>query len=399
MNIAILGFGTVGSGVYEVAKKNREKIKRATSKSVDVKRILDIRDFSSHEEAELFTKSFDDILNDDEICVVVETMGGTEPAYTFTKQALLRGKSVVTSNKELVAKHGAELLKIAKEKNVNYLFEASVGGGIPVLHPIAKCLAANEIERIYGILNGTTNYILTKMISEGKSFEEALSRAQEKGYAEKDPTADVEGHDAARKITILSALAYGKSADPDSVFCEGIRNITLEDVRLADKAGYAIKLIGYCSRRGAKIIQRVSPMLVSKDNMISMVNGVFNAVMVCGDATGDVMFYGKGAGKNATASAVLGDIIEIASGRDNKNIIWREAGEEFFDDIENDELKMFVRLAGTDEGRVGEVFPGVEFLKKDGETVFVTPLMPEREINRLIEKTGGETISKIRVLN
>ncbi len=320
--VAILGFGTVGSGVYEVIK-NTPSITARTGESVEVKYILDIRDFSDHPDAKLFTKNFDDILADGEVSVVAEVIGGVNPAYNFTKSALMAGKSVVTSNKELVATHGAELLKIAKENGVHYLFEASVGGGIPLIRPMQHCLAGNDITKIMGIVNGTTNYILTKMIKEGSSFAATLAKAQELGYAESNPAADIEGIDACRKIAILSSMVSGREVNPDEISTEGITNIDLYDVQYANALDCSLKLIAYADIDGEKVFARVSPMLIPVSHPLSSVEGVFNAAYLTGSSVGDVMLYGSGAGKLPTASAVVGDIIEIVRGiSENARTMW-----------------------------------------------------------------------------
>lgn len=400
MNVAILGYGTVGSGVYEIISKSADKIKKKTDRALDVKRILDIREFPDHERPEIFTKNYDDIISDSSIDIVVETMGGVEPAYTFTKKALECGKNVVTSNKELVAKKGTELLALAKEKNVNYLFEASVGGGIPVIRPLHKCLAANDIDRIYGILNGTTNYILTRMIENGKTFEDALSEAQANGYAEKDPTADVEGHDAARKTAILASLAFGNAIDSDALLCEGITNITLDCVNAASDMGYVIKLIGYTEKKDKKVMCRVSPMLIKKGHPMSAVSGVFNAIMIHGDYIGDVMFYGQGAGKLATASAILGDVIDIANESANKNFIWRMGDNDFVSDAKDASVSYFVLIEGGSEENIKSVFADADIKKcKDNALCFITPSGKESTLDELILKCGGKIAGKIRVLN
>ena len=310
---AVMGHGVVGSGVAEILIKNNSLINDKIKDEISIKYILDLRDFDNLPYSDKFIKDFEIIANDDDIKIVVEVMGGVTPAYDFVKRCLLAGKSVVTSNKELVAAKGAELLKIAKENNVNFLFEASVGGGIPILRPMAQCLAANEISEVKGILNGTTNYILNKMIVDNMDFESALLLAQEMGFAEKNPAADIEGHDACRKTCILASLAFGKHVYPEQVKTEGITDITLTDVEYADSFDCAIKLIGSTKKCGdGKITASVKPMLVSRSHILSDVDGVFNAIMVTGDAVGDVMFYGKGAGKMATASAVVADVIDCA---------------------------------------------------------------------------------------
>lgn len=398
INIAILGYGTVGSGVYEVIEKNAKSIKRKSGKEIVVKKILDLRDFDDHPHKELFTKDFDDILSDSSIEIVVETIGGLEPAYRFTKSALLGGKSVVTSNKELVATHGTELLKIAREKNVNYLFEASVGGGIPIIRPLNGCLAANEITEIFGILNGTTNYILTKMFRDGISFDTALSQAQEKGYAERNPAADVEGIDACRKICILASLAFGKAVDASKIHTEGITNITLDDVKAAESLGYVIKLIGYTKSLGEKVICRVSPMLIPDNNPLASVEDVFNAIMVRGDQVGDVMFYGRGAGKLPTASAVVADVIDIVKGADNKNYIWESCGDDYAECYKMAQTALFVRAKGISKDDVISVFGADTVFAGGDELCFITQRDTEKVLDEKLSKLGGEIISKIRVM-
>lgn len=350
VNIAIMGHGVVGSGTAEILINHRERISGAARQDINVKYILDLRDFDGLSYSDKFIKSFDTILNDPEIRVVAEVMGGLNPAYDFVKACLLNGKSVVTSNKELVAAKGAELIKIAAENNVNFLFEASVGGGIPILRPLVQCLAANEITEISGILNGTTNYILDKMVVDNMDFEAALKSAQEKGYAEKDPTADIEGHDACRKICILASLAFGKHIYPEQVKTEGISDITLDDVDTADSFGYVIKLIAHTEKKGnGKITATVRPTLVSRQNILSGVNGVFNAVSVTGDQTGEVMFYGKGAGKEATASAVVADIIDCVKHLDSrKYLFWEDCGRSCVEAVEDEYGRRLVIITADD---------------------------------------------------
>ncbi len=325
---AIMGHGTVGSGVAQVLMENAETIERKLGRALAVKRILDLRDFDDLSYKELFTKDFNDILNDPEITVVAETMGGVHPAYEFTKALLESGKNVVTSNKALVAEKGAELLKTAREHHVNYFFEASVGGGIPIIHPMYDCLAANKIEGIAGILNGTTNFILTKMIREGMSFADALALAQELGYAERDPKADVEGEDAARKICIMASIASGKHIYPEYISAEGITKLTLTDVAYADIWGGVIKLIGYYKRLdGGRMECMVCPAFIHEDSQLAHVQDVFNAILVRGSETGDVLFYGKGAGKLPTASAVVSDMIDAAAMHDTCSFLtWEDDG-------------------------------------------------------------------------
>ena len=309
--IAVLGYGVVGSGTVEVIYKNQQGLEKKAGQGIEVKYILDLRDFPDSPYADKFTKDFNDVLNDPEVTVIAECMGGTEPAFSFLKAALEKGKSVCTSNKELVAAKGDILLAAAKANNCNFFFEASVGGAIPIIRPLHRCLAANDISAACGILNGTTNFILTKMYADGMTFEDALKLAQELGYAEKDPTADVEGHDACRKICIISSLVFGKHVYPDSVYTKGISDVKLCDVAAADVLGYAVKLIASVKRlENGKILPPVMPMLVPHESIMAGVNDVFNAVMVYADGIDKAMFYGRGAGKLPTASAVLGDVIE-----------------------------------------------------------------------------------------
>ncbi len=386
--VAILGFGTVGSGVYEIIKKNHDSIARKVGKPMELGRIVDIRDFPGHEAEAFFTKDFNCVLNDPEIDIVTEVIGGLHPAYEFTKQLLEAGKSVVTSNKELVATHGAELLAIAKEHGVHYMFEASVGGGIPIIRPMHQCLAANEISEIIGILNGTTNYILTEMIQKGKSFETALKDAQEKGYAEANPAADVEGKDACRKIAILSSLSFGYQVDADKIPTEGITKITLDDVKLAESMGYVIKLIGCSKRMGDKIMAYVSPVLIPENHSLAGVVDVFNAIMIKGDSIGDVMFYGRGAGKLPTASAVMADVIDCARNEEVTHpIIWKKSDKEILERTEENECAMYVRLKHTSAQQAKEVFGDVEFYYlpgDDSEAAFITKKMKEGDFHKKI---------------
>lgn len=393
INVAILGYGTVGSGVYEILKKNPDTITKKAGDILNVKYILDIRDFDDHPEKEIFTKDYNDILQDNDVSIVVEVMGGLNPAYDFTKSALMSGKTVVTSNKELVATHGTELIAIAKEKNVNYFFEASVGGGIPIIRPINQCLAANTINKIYGILNGTTNFILTKMFAEGTSFESALAEAQELGYAERNPSADVDGHDACRKTAILSSLATGTFVDYNDIPTEGIRNISTTDVLFADKLGYVIKLIGAAEiDEAGKISAIVAPRLVSKESQLSSVNGVFNAIMLVGDSLGEAMFYGRGAGKLPTASAVVADVIDGAKHlHTNKWVIWDKPEESFMAEPMDATYKYFVRT--TDKNLIADL-GGSEVGTTDEEIVFVTDEMKEKDFLSKAE----ERCSFIRIL-
>lgn len=350
MNVAIMGHGVVGSGVAEILIHHNQRIAEKIKDSINVKYILDLRDFDGLSYSDKFTKDFNEILNDESVKIVAEVMGGVNPAYDFVKKCLLAGKSVVTSNKELVAAKGAELIKIANEKNVNFLFEASVGGGIPVLRPMVQCLAANEITEFSGILNGTTNFILNKMIVDNMDFDAALKLAQDKGYAEKDPTADIGGHDACRKVCILATLSFGKHVYPEQVKTEGITEITLDDVEAADNFGCVIKLIGHAEKLSdGKINAWVRPTVVSRECMLSHVDGVFNSIMVNGDQTGEVMFYGKGAGKEATASAVVADIMDCAKHLNTRKYLdWSEGDDLYVAKNYDEKGCLFVRITGND---------------------------------------------------
>ncbi len=409
--IAVMGFGVVGSGTVELLDKNKDVIKNRCGQEIEVKYILDLRDFPDSPYKDKLTKSFDDILNDPEITVVAELMGGKTFAYDYTKRLLQKGVSVVTSNKELVATYGAELLKIAKENGCNYLFEASVGGGIPIIRPLHQCLAANRFSKIAGILNGTTNYILTKMIYDQKSFDEALAQAQSLGYAEKDPSADVDGHDATRKLCILGSLAFGKHIYPEYVHCSGIREITLDDVEYAENAGYAIKLIGLIENTESGIVATVCPRLVSINNPLSGVNDVFNAIMVTGDAVGEVLFYGRGAGKFPTASAVVGDIIDAVKhkGKEIISLNWSDSdSREFIRRYKTAPVRVYARIRAVNADRLKELITGlfgyVDFIprkhRSENELAFITPMMIESEIDeRLAEiSKSAELKKKIRLL-
>jgi len=345
LKVAIMGHGTVGSGVYDVFAQNAAQIAKAVGEEVEVKYVLDLRDFSKLSYADKFVTDFSVIENDPEVCVVAEVMGGVGAAYEFSKRCLKAGKSVCTSNKELVAVHGEELLALAKEHNVNYLFEASVGGGIPLIRPMMQCLAANQIEEICGILNGTTNYILSQMIHNGVAFDDALRHAQKMGYAENDPTADIEGHDACRKICILSDLAFGDKIDPDEVSCQGISGITLGDVAAASELGYVIKLIGRAKRtESGKIFAFVAPHLVPKTSPLACVEDVFNGILVTGNMVGEVMFYGQGAGKHATASAVVADMMDAIAHREKRRPVeWGDGSRKLLLPIDQLESAWYVR--------------------------------------------------------
>ncbi|HHX63011.1 MAG TPA: homoserine dehydrogenase [Epulopiscium sp.] len=381
MNIAILGYGTVGSGVVEVINTNKESIDKRAGREINIKHILDLRMFPGEPIEHLLTDDFNKIINDKDVDIVVEVMGGLEPAYSFVKQSLKRGKSVVTSNKELVAKYGASLLQLAKENSVNFLFEASVGGGIPIIRPLNESLTADEIYEITGILNGTTNFILTKMEQEGLPFEEVLKEAQDLGYAERNPEADVEGHDACRKIAILSSLAFGRQVNYEEIPTEGITRISKEDMEYAKEMGYTIKLLGRCKRKGHEIFATVSPVMIPVKHPLAPVQDVFNAILIKGNVIGEVMFYGRGAGKLPTASAVVADIVE-ASKHKGINIIshWSKEIVEMMDP-KDVPASYFVRVQKKDgvetkvKAKVEELFPDVKWVKYDGvsnELAFVT---------------------------
>ena len=403
VNVAILGFGTVGSGVAEILTGHERSIARKADELVKLKYILDVRDFPNSPFAPLFVKDFSVIESDPDVDIVVETIGGATVALDFTRRALEAGKSVVTSNKELVATHGYELTQLAREKGVCYLFEASVGGGIPIIRPLSQCLAANEILEIYGILNGTTNYILTRMIRAGLSFEQALKEAQEKGYAERDPSADVEGHDACRKICILSAIAFGRHIYPDQVPTEGITKVTLADVDYADGAGKKIKLLGRAMKmEDGKICAYVAPHLVDCSHPLAGVEDVFNGISVRGDAIGDVMFYGRGAGKLPTASAVVADVMDIARNLGHrKALCWAPGGSDAACGTDGLASRWYIRAeAGADSLRaaLGEV----KLLARSGAPAGEAACLTESELTQgqLREKLAGlETLSVIRVLN
>lgn len=397
LKIAILGFGVVGGGVADVIDLNRESIEKRIGKKVDIKYILDLREFPDSPYKDRVVHDFETIAADKELDIAVEAMGGLHPAYDFTKRLLENGVSVVTSNKHVVAEKGAELLKTASEHGARYMFEASVGGGIPVLTPLRDSLAANGIDSIDGILNGTTNYILDQMIEYGKTFEEALKEAQQKGYAEADPTADVEGIDAARKICILNAIATGVSVSPDAICTKGITDIKLEDVRIASEAGYSVKLIGHADSENGKINISVEPKLVPYSDILSRVDGVYNAIKVKGNASDDVTFVGRGAGKMPTASAVVGDVIDIALFPDKANQTWEPADENALLPSEEKVGRYYIRVA-EDEDEAGLAFGNVEILKSgSGECAFITEKVNKKMLDRGIRYFASEPLAVIAV--
>ena len=412
IDVAILGYGVVGSGVAEVIRKNCQSIGRRAGDEIQVKKILDIRDFPEGPDSSLLTKDANDVFGDDSISIVVETIGGAKIAHEFTKKAFSLKKHVVTSNKELVATHGPELLKMAAENGVSYLFEASVGGGIPIIRPLNQCLAANVINGVTGILNGTTNYILTQMRKEGRDFSDALKSAQEHGYAEANPTADIEGHDACRKIAILSSIAYNEFVDCNAIYTEGITKISLADMQYAELMDSVIKLVAISKRVGDRVFARVSPAIIGKSHPLSNVEDVFNAIVVKGDAIGDAMFYGRGAGKLPTASAVVADIIDIVRHIDSGgNNAWPRKDYNNLIDISESETRYFVRVKtrNNEEAKkfIRNNFIAPEFLlhnrpEAESELAFTTEKATEGELSKRVNPLKGigsikEVVSVIRI--
>ncbi len=400
VKVAVLGYGTVGSGVVQVIEDNCEVVSKKSGTEVSVKYILDLRDFPGDPYEKLVVHDFNTILEDPEVNVVCETMGGVGAAYNFSKQCLEAGKSVCTSNKELVAKHGPELLQIAKEHNCSYLFEASVGGGIPIIRPIMDALAAEKLESILGILNGTTNYILTKMEREGADFDAVLKEAQALGYAERNPEADVEGHDACRKISILASLMLGKTVDSEKVYTEGITKITSDDFEFAKKAGYTIKILGVSeAREEGSVLVYVSPFLIKKSHPLAMVNDVFNGIFVTGNMVGDTMYYGKGAGKLPTASAVVADVIDAAR-HVGKNVpCYWDAEEADLADIREASFRYFVRVKAESLEQIKGIAPGGKVVDAQltGQAGYITPVLSEKVFAEIQEKLGDGILGRIRV--
>ena len=396
IQVAVMGYGTVGSGVVEVIEKNKEEINKKSNEALNIKYILDLRDFPGDPYEDKIVHDVEVILNDPEVQIICETMGGLKPAYEFTKRALMSGKSVCTSNKELVATHGPELIQIAHEHTCNYLFEASVGGGIPIIRPLNYSLTAEKIDAISGILNGTTNYILTKMEREGAAFEEVLKEAQEKGYAERKPEADIEGYDACRKIAILSSLMCGKNVRYQDIYTEGITKITADDFKYAKVMDCTIKLLGLAKEENGGLYAMVSPFLISKSHPLSMVNDVFNAVCVHGNMLGDSMYYGRGAGKLPTASAVVSDVVDCARHIGKIITCFWDAEDVKLTNVDEVERAFFVRVEKAKEQEAKETFGDVKEITAgvDGEFAFVTGRMSEKEFNGKAEKVG--VISRIR---
>lgn len=398
MKIAVLGYGTIGSGVVEIVNTNAATIAKRAGEEIEVKYVLDLRDFPGDPVQDILVHDYSIIAQDEDVDIIVETMGGTKPAYDFVKTALLNGKSVCSSNKELVAAHGAELLQIAREKNVNFYFEASVGGGIPIIRPLNQCITADEIESINGILNGTTNFILTKMAEEGADFDVVLKQAQELGYAEKDPTADVEGYDACRKIAILTSLAYGQQVDYQDIYTEGITKITAEDFEYAKKINAAIKIFGTSKKVGDNVYAMVAPQMVYSSEPLYSVNGVFNAISVTGNMLGEVMFYGAGAGKLPTASAVVADVVDATIHKDENVPVTWESEKLPIAPMEEMENAFFVRVAEADRSKITELFGDVTMIDAGiaGECGFITPVMEEKVFAEKAEKLTS-MITRIRV--
>lgn len=387
MKIAVMGYGTIGSGVVDVLRINREKIAKRAGEEIEVKYILDLRDFPGDPMEDAIVHDYQTIVNDPEIGIVVETMGGVEPAYTFVKAMLEAGKQVATSNKNLVAAKGAELIEIARNNNVNFQFEASVGGGIPIIRPLNKCLTADEIEEITGILNGTTNYMLTKMATEGADFDEVLKDAQAKGYAEKDPTADIEGHDPCRKIAILTSLVCGRQVDFEDIHCEGITKISADDFKYAEVMGRSIKLLASSRKEGGSYSCMVAPFMLASDHPLCGVNGVFNGIFVHGNVLGDAMFYGSGAGKLPTASAVVADIVDMTKHKGtNIYIDWKQEKLTLLD--YKDSVNSFFVRTTSDKSAVEAAFGVVSYVHAgiDGEMGFTTDAMTEAEFEKAAAK-------------
>ena len=398
VNIAVLGYGTVGSGVVEVIHTNHERINQRIGDELNVKYVLDLRDFPGDPIQEKLVHDFNVIVEDPDVQIVVEVMGGIEPAYTFVKRSLQAGKSVATSNKALVAKHGAELLSIARDKNINFLFEASVGGGIPIIRPLNQHITADEICEIAGILNGTTNYILTKMDKEGADFQTVLAQAQELGYAERNPSADIEGFDAVRKIAILASLAYGKSVDFEDVYTEGITNITDIDFKYAAAMGKSIKLLGKCKKEANGIVASVTPRLLSPSHPLFNVEGVVNGILVRGNMVGDLVFIGSGAGKLPTASAVVSDVVDAVRHLNIPvTVIWDKEKLELLE-FGKSRKSFFVRVEGDEKDKIEEAFENVTYIDAgiENEIGFVTRPMSEDEFKAASEKLEN-IITRIRI--
>ncbi len=391
VKVAVMGYGTIGSGVVEILEKNAARIKKNAGENIEVKYVLDLREFEGDPIQSRIVHDYQIIANDPEIRVVVETMGGVEPAYTFVKAMLEAGKHVTTSNKALVADKGAELIALAEEKNVNFLFEASVGGGIPIIRPLMSSITGDEIEEISGIVNGTTNYMLTKMTNEGLAFDEVLKEAQAKGYAEKDPTADVEGYDACRKIAILTSLVCGQQVNYEDIHTEGITKITPTDIRYAKKMGRVIKLLAMSRQTKDGYVAMVAPFLLPASHPLYNVNDVFNAIFVKGNMLGDAMFYGSGAGKLPTASAVVGDIVDMVKHMNTHIMLTWDAEPVKLADYKTNETRFFVRAKASKE-EISNTFGAVDFVDIEelaDEIGFVTATMSEKEYEEKAGRLSG----------
>lgn len=401
MKTAILGYGNIGSGVAQVLRMNADCVARRAGEPLEVKYVLDLREFPGDPMEKYVVHDLDIIVNDPEVKIVVETMGGTKPAYDFVKACLKAGKHVATSNKELVAKHGAELMQIAEEKHINFLFEASVGGGIPIIRPLNECITADEIDEITGILNGTTNFMLTEMAQEGMPYEEVLKQAQELGYAERNPEADVEGHDACRKISILASLVYGRQVDSEEVYTEGITELSDRDMAYAAAMGRTVKLLGTARKKNGEVYVMVSPVMIGQDHPLYSVNGVLNGILVNGGVIGDLMFYGAGAGKLPTASAVVADMVDAARNQ-QVTVMQRWSAEKLeLGDWKKTEKQFFVRLSGNPENRLAEAekaFGPCQVQKISGMEEFgvVTPVLSEADFEEAAARLEG-VISRIRL--
>ena len=403
INVAVMGYGTVGSGVVEVVNTNGARIKQRIGEELNIKYVLDLKDFPGNPVQEKIVHDFETIVSDKDIQIVVEVMGGIEPSYTFVKRCLQAGKSVATSNKALVAKHGAELLSIAQENNINFLFEASVGGGIPIIRPLNSSLTADEIEEITGILNGTTNYMLTKMFYEGADYDTVLKEAQANGYAERNPEADVEGYDACRKIAILSSLISGQQVDFEDIYCEGITEITVEDMKYAKAMGTTIKLLASSKRIGDRLHAIVAPCMLYPEHPLYNVNDVFNAIFVHGNVLGDAMFYGSGAGKLPTASAVVADVVDAAKHL-NRNIMtmWKQ-DKLTLEDKGDAKRRFFIRMKGDAEKELPNLkysFGDVKIIKVPGlddEFGFTTPVMMEGDYDTRANRYKDQILHMIRI--
>lgn len=403
IKIAVLGYGTVGSGVVEVIRTNGRRINQRIGEELEIKYVLDLKDFPGDPVQDKIVHDFETVIQDEEVRIVVEVMGGIEPAYTFVKRSLQAGKSVATSNKALVAKHGAELLSIAQERGVNFLFEASVGGGIPIIRPLNSSLTADEIEEITGILNGTTNYMLTKMFYEGADYDTVLKEAQANGFAERNPEADVEGYDACRKIAILSSLISGQQVDFEDIYCEGITKITTQDMKYAKALGTTIKLLASSKRIGDRLYAIVAPCMLYPEHPLYNVNGVFNAIFVHGNVLGDAMFYGSGAGKLPTASAVVADVVDAAKHLNRSIMTMWKQDKLKLEDKGDAKRRFFIRMKGDVKEMESDLkysFGDIRLIQLPelpGEFGFTTPVMMEGDYDTRAKRYQGQILHMIRM--